>query len=124
MRRDWYGLASSGSPTTPDASCPAVMEFDVICAPVMVPAVMSAPSIGPVTVPALMAYGAAVIGWRGTSMVNAPEPLVRTPISNQRGEPSNTPAPKSSVTVNKPLLTLLAELVRDPPVFAPPLTAS
>ena len=58
-----------------------------------------------------MAYGVGVSAWRGVSVVKSPAlPLVRTPISSQRELPSKTP-PKSSVTVNKPLLMEVAELV-------------
>lgn len=50
--------------------------------------------------------------WRGARGVNAPEPLARTAISNQRSSPLNTPAPKSIVVVNTPLLsTMTAGLV-------------
>ena len=43
----------------------------------------------PVTLPAVTAYGEAVNGCRGASVVNAPLPLVRTPISSQRAAPGN-----------------------------------
>ena len=51
--------------------------------------------------------------------VNATPPLVRAPISSQRSAPVNTPAPKASVAVNRPLLTGVAEFVSGPAMTVP-----
>ena len=41
-----------------------MIVFDAMFTAVTVPGVIKPPLIGPVTVPAVMAYGVAVIGWR------------------------------------------------------------
>ena len=81
------------------------------------------PANAPFKLPAVIAYGVAVIGWRGMRLVNAPPPLVRTPISSQRPVPVKF-APKSSATVNKPLLTLTGALVSGDPTWLPTVSAS
>ena len=47
------------------------------------------------------------MGWRGASVAKGPTlPLVRTAISSQRAAPTEKGAlPKSSATVNRPLVT-------------------
>ena len=74
----------------------------------------------PLAVPARMAYGVGVTGWREVNVVKAVAPFVRTPISSQRAGPVNTPLPKSSVIVNSPLVTGVAALVTVPPALPPP----
>src|SRR6266571_6194848 len=76
-----------------------------------------------VTSPAKTAYGAAVSGWRGLSVVKPAPRLVRTPISSQRGGPVNTEAPKSTVMVNSPPVTAVAALVTGPAMIVPGLLA-
>jgi len=83
-----------------------------------------APGKAPLKLPAVIAYGAAVICWGGVSGVKLPAPLVLTARFSQRFAPVNTPAPKSSVTVNRPLLTGTALVVRVPPIWKPPAAAS
>jgi len=66
-----------------------------------------------------------VIRWRGFKVVKATaEPLVRTPISNQRFAPVNGALPKSSTTENSPLLTEVAALVAGPATVMPAVTES
>ena len=62
--------------------------------------------------------------WRGDSVVKLVAPLVRTAMSSQRALPLNTPAPKSSMTVNSPLVTGVAALVSAEPATLPPDIAS
>jgi len=61
------------------------------CALVIVPARMELPLIGPVTWPAVIAYGVVVSGWRGLNVANAPPPFVRRPISSHRLAPVKMP---------------------------------
>src|ERR1039458_5018178 len=61
----------------------------------------------PLTLPALMAYGVGVMACRGATVLKVPLPLVRTASSSQRFAPGKF-APKSTVTVNRPLLTAVA----------------
>ena len=63
---------------------------------------------------AKMAYGVGVSCCRGASVVKLPAPLVSTPISSQLVSPFQTPAPKSIITVNRPLVTTTALLVTGP----------
>src|SRR5262249_43218740 len=112
-------LANWADPTAPLASM-----FELI-----VPLPMLAPEIVPVipaafTPPAKIAYGDGLIGCRGTRVTNPPAPLVRTAISNQRGGPEKTLAPKSSVAAKSPLLTGVAALVRGPATELPLLAES
>jgi len=69
---------------------------------------------------AKIAYGVGKSGCRGVSVLKAPGPLVRTPISSQRLAPLNT-FPKSRVTVNRPLVTPVVLLVSGPARALPPL---
>ena len=64
-----------------------------------------------------------MIFWRGERFVNAPPPLVRAPSSRKRSAPGNTPAPKLSSTVNRPLVTPVAVLVSVLLTCVPALTA-
>jgi hypothetical protein len=58
---------------------------------------------------------------RGARISNtAAEPFVRVAISSQRSAPGKIPAPKSTLTVNKPLVTETAEFVTGPLITAPP----
>ena len=71
------------------------------------------------------AYGAAVSGSRGLSVVKLPPPAgARTAISSQRALPANGAAPKSSTPVNSPLATLTALRATVAPTWFPPLEAS
>ena len=65
-----------------------------------------------------------VSDWRGLNVLNEFAPLVDTLISSQRGGPVKTPGPKSSVTVNSPLLTAVALFVKGLPCGVPPVAAS
>ena len=62
---------------------------------------------------AKIAYGTGSTGWRGDSSVKLVAPAARTAKSSQPLVPVKMPGPKSSVTVNSPLLTATAELVTD-----------
>jgi hypothetical protein len=65
-----------------------------------------------------------VSGWRGTSVVKLPAPLVLTLICSQRAGPVNGLPPKSTSAVNKPLLTPTALRVTVPPMLLPAAGAS
>ena len=69
--------------------------------------------------PAKIAYGDGVRPCRGVSAVNAPPPAGRASICSHRSPPLKTPLPKSIVTVNKPLLTAVAEFVTGPATTVP-----
>src|ERR1039457_1584323 len=73
----------------------------------------------PPAVPAKTAYGVGVIGWRGASVAKAVAPFVRTAISSQLDVPVKAPAPKSTSTVNTPLVTRTALLVTGPAMATP-----
>src|SRR5580765_761462 len=79
------------------------------------------PPVKLVALAARTAYGVAVSGCRGDRVVKSGklELLVRTAISNQSSSPLSTPLPKSSATVNNPLLTATAEFVIEPLWFPP-----
>ena len=62
-------------------------------------------------------------GWRGERVVKPP-PFFCALISNQRSGPVKMPGPKSSVTVNRPLLTTVVALVNGPPATLPTERAS
>ena len=75
----------------------------------------------------LGANGAGVNGWRGLNTSCAETtPLDRTAISSQRALPANVVPPKSSATVNSPLVTLTGARVMDvgDPAGTPPVAAS
>ena len=74
--------------------------------------------------PAVIAYGVAVMGWRGLRVVKSAAPLVLTAISSQRSTPVNTPAPGSSVAVKRPLLTASVAASGFTPTARPPMSAS
>src|SRR5262245_6122998 len=63
------------------------------------------------------------MGWRGAMVVKAPPPALRTAISRERGEPSNT-LPKLSPAVNSPPVTTTAGMAWVGPCCAPPERAS
>ena len=63
-------------------------------------------------------------GVAGASVMKLPTPLEHAAISSQRSGPVKTPMPKSSVTVNRPLLTAVAALVTKTPCCVPPVSAS
>jgi hypothetical protein len=100
--------------TAPSASIAAVMVLDG-----KLLASAAVPALG-----AYSAYGEAVSDWRGERMLKSLAPLVRAAISSQRASPLNTPVPKSSVTVKRPLLTAMAELVSMGPCCVPRVSAS
>ena len=66
----------------------------------------------------------AVSAWRGVRLVKAPLPFVRTAMSSQRAPPVNTPPPKSSATVNKPLVTPTEAVVTGAATMLPLTSAS
>ena len=69
-----------------------------------------------------MTWGVAINLCRGASVVKLPVPVVRAAISSQRCAPIlNGLLPKSSVTLNTPLLTATAELVAGPATKGPPV---
>jgi len=65
-----------------------------------------------------------VNGWRVVSIAKDPLPLVRRPMPSQRALPLKAAAPKSSGTVNSPLLTAVAAFVSGPAIRLPPVGAS
>ena len=75
----------------------------------------------PLALSAAIAYGTGVNCWRGVSVVKGLAPLVSTPISSQLVWPVNTPGPKSTSTVNRPLVTTTALLVTGPAMGTPPV---
>src|ERR1019366_4381201 len=100
----------SGAPsmdTAPGASIPEVMVPGAMFAGAMVPVICAAGSVPTrlLAVFAKKAYGEGVSGCRGGSVVKLPPPFVRTLISSQRSGPLNTPAPRSTFAMNRPLLT-------------------
>src|SRR4051812_46582628 len=106
------------------AAAPPAASMD----PVIVPAPMFAAEIVPErfeAVPAACdhsAYGVAVSAWRGVNGIRAAAtPLLRTAISSQRASPGKADAPKSSGTVNRPLLTTVGAFVIGPANTAPPI---
>src|ERR1035437_1854374 len=70
---------------------------------------------------ARMAYGVGVSSWRGFSVVKLLTPFVSTPIANQLVWPVNTPGPKSTSTVNSPLVTMTPLVGTGPATALPPL---
>src|SRR2546427_3271627 len=76
--------------------------------------------IGPERRAAWMAYGAAVMAWRGSKVVREPRlPFGRAAISSQRLSPANGDAPKSIMTVNRPLLTGTEGVITGPATIPP-----
>jgi hypothetical protein len=69
---------------------------------------------------AYRAYGVALIVWRGLSVVNGPEPALRTEISIQRACPSNAADPKSSWTAKRPLESVRPDAASVGPTCKPP----
>src|SRR3954471_13125405 len=99
------------------AAAPPAASMD----PVIVPAPMLAAEIVPErfeAVPAACAhsaYGVAVSACRGVRGSRAAAtPLLRTAISSQRASPGKAGVPKSSRTVNNPLLTTVGAFVIGP----------
>ncbi len=73
----------------------------------------------------MIAYGVGKSAWRGDSVVHVPVVAgYRTCISIQRACPLNIPAPKSSVTVNRPCTTFTPASVTVEHVWLPAVSAS
>jgi hypothetical protein len=73
-----------------------------------------------------MAYGVAVSGWRGLSVVKLPPPAGRTLISRKRAAPGKAAAPKSNSTEKTPPVTVtpVTVTVLGEPCSAPPVNWS
>jgi hypothetical protein len=70
------------------------------------------------------AYGAAVSGWRGASVVYVPPPAGRTSTCTQRAWPAKAAGPKSSTDVKSPCATTTPFAANGAPIALPPVAAS
>jgi len=131
------GARVAAAGTVPLASCAALSAVRFAPLPVKLFAALFkvtafayvpprlAPGKDPLKLPAVIAYGVAVMCWSGVSGVKPTAPLVLTERNNHRSAPVlNTPPPKSSPTVNSPLLMATALVVSALPIWLPPAAAA